>query len=112
MDGINQTGMASTVEPYEHVRPVESAAGDGAPAGVYRAVGDSEGTVTLLCVADGDGQRVNSGRLVHVETSTFRDAFEPAENPDAGLRPLQFVDGFVEELRMIAGALGRLFGRG
>ncbi|MFB6188866.1 MAG: hypothetical protein ABEI57_03195 [Halapricum sp.] len=49
--------------------------------GVYRVVGTSEGSVTLLRVGDADGRRINTGDITTVDRETFR-AFESAENPD------------------------------
>ncbi|MFC6727902.1 hypothetical protein ACFQDG_04520 [Natronoarchaeum mannanilyticum] len=56
------------------------------PDGVYRVVGTDDGTVTLLRVADADGQRVNSGEIVTVRSDELAECPE-AKNPD-GNRPL------------------------
>ncbi len=86
--------------PYDHYRPTDA----DYPDGVYRVVGtDANGTdgeVRLLEVADADGNRVNTGRVVAVPHENLA-AFEPADNPDSGFRPMQVVDGLVEELRMV-----------
>ena len=86
--------------PYDHYRPVDA----DYPEGVYRVVGtggnDEAGEVRLLEVADTDGRRVTTGRVLAVAREDLA-GFEPAENPDAGFRPMQVVDGFVEELRML-----------
>lgn len=87
--------------PYDHYRPVDA----DYPEGVYRVVGTGrndggEHTVRLLEVADAGGRRVNTGRVVAVSREDLA-GFEPAENPDSGFRPMQVVDGFLEELRML-----------
>ena len=48
-----------------------------------RVVGTGE-TVTLLRAADEAGRRENSGTVEHVDWETLAEAFERAENPDAG----------------------------
>jgi len=91
--------------PYDHYRPVDA----DYPDGVYRVVGtggNQEGDVRLLEVGDADGRRVTTGRVLSVPREDMA-GFEPAENPDAGVRPMQVVDGFVEELRMLADWLRR-----
>jgi hypothetical protein len=86
--------------PYDHYRPVDA---DYTEA-VYRVVGtgvdEGDGMVRLLEVADADGRRVTTGRLVVVPREDLA-GFEPAENPDSGFRPLQVVDGLLEEIRML-----------
>lgn len=86
--------------PYDHYRPVDA----DYPDAVYRVVGtgadDEDGELRLLEVADADGRRVTTGRVVSVPREDLA-GFEPAENPDSGFRPMQVVDGFVEELRML-----------
>lgn len=67
----------------EHYRPVEATH----PAGIYRVVGTSN-EVTLLQVANADGRRRHTGELIHVSAATIEEAFEPASDPDAGLRPI------------------------
>jgi len=63
---------------YDHVFPPDDA---GCPPGVYRVVGVTDGSVTLLRVADGDGRRVATGETLTVERDAFA-AFTPAPNPD------------------------------
>ncbi|MFB6282214.1 MAG: hypothetical protein ABEH40_09355 [Haloferacaceae archaeon] len=75
--------------PYDHYRP--PATGD-VPDGVYRVVGVADGSAVLLAVADADGRRINSGRLVRVPADRVAAAFEPAPNPDEGLRPGDALD--------------------
>lgn len=85
--------------PYDHYRPTDA----DYPDGVYRVVGtgtDEDGKVRLLEVADADGRRVTTGRVVAVPHEHLA-GFEPADNPDSGFRPMQVVDGLVEELRML-----------
>lgn len=78
-------------DPYDHYRPADAS---GVPDGVYRVVGvDDGGTVTLLAVADADGRRVNSGRLVRVAPGRVHADFERAPNPDAGVDLGVVVDG-------------------
>jgi hypothetical protein len=85
--------------PYDHYRSV----GDDHPDGVYRVVGVGE-RVTLLYVGAADGTRVVDGRVIRVPPSTFESAFEPAENPDSGVRlrrvPAAVVEWIVATLRM------------
>jgi len=85
----------SAPQPYDHYRP----AGADYPDDVYRVVGTGD-PVVLVVVADADGNRINSGTVVRVSADEL-DGFEPAENPDQGLRPGQLVGGLIEELRMI-----------
>jgi hypothetical protein len=88
------------LDPYDHLAP----SGDDYPGGTYRVVGLPEGSVTLLCVADDDGSRANTGVVIHVPREDL-DEFEPAENPDAGFSPARWVgnvvDGMVQEVRML-----------
>lgn len=90
--------------PYDHYRPADA----DYPEGVYRVVGTGteDGDIRLLEVADADGRRVATGRVVAVSPENLA-GFEPAKNPDAGFRPMQLVDGFVEELRMLVDWLRR-----
>lgn len=92
--------------PYDHYSPADADYHDG----VYRVVGTGgdggDGELRLLEVADADGRRVTTGRVLTVPREDLA-GFEPAENPDAGFRPLQVVDGFVEELRMLRDWLWR-----
>ncbi|ELY70627.1 hypothetical protein [Natrinema versiforme] len=66
---------------YDHLRPTDSDYADE----IYRVVGTSGETVTLLRVGDGDGRRVNTGDLERVSEAEL-EGFEPAANPD-GNRP-------------------------
>ena len=66
----------------DHVRPTT---GDY-PDGIYRVVGTSDESTTLLRVGDADGRRVTTGEIVRVADGDL-EAFEPAANPD-GNRPL------------------------
>ncbi|WP_408958922.1 hypothetical protein [Natrinema sp. 74] len=66
----------------DHVRPTDG----GYPDGIYRVVGTSNGTATLLRVGDADGRRITTGEVVRVAENEL-EAFAPAENPD-GNRPL------------------------
>lgn len=77
--------------PYDHYRP--PAASD-VPDGVYRVVGVADGSATLLAVADADGKRISSGRLVRVPADRVAADFEPAPDPDAGVRLGDAVDWF------------------
>jgi hypothetical protein len=83
--------------PYDHYRP-----SDGED-GVYRVVGTGE-PVVLLRVTDADGRRRNTGELRRVSREELA-AFERVENPDSGFRPMQVVDGMVEEVRMLVDRL-------
>lgn len=72
--------MASDVSDptvYDHYRPTEA----DVPRGVYRVVGTDGASVTLLRVADADGDRVHTGEVLAVDRETVA-TFAPAENPD------------------------------
>lgn len=73
--------MASPTS-YDHVSLSETEY----PDGIYRVVGTSDESVTLLRVGEPDGRRVNTGEVVTVDTEEFA-SLESAENPD-GNRPL------------------------
>jgi len=60
----------------DHVAPTDAEY----PGGVYRVVGTSDGTVTLLRVADGDGCRVHTGELLTVDADGV-ERFEPTDPP-------------------------------
>ena len=94
----------TTPSAYDHLRT--DGGGDYQP-GVYRVVGAGEGTVTLLRVTDGRGRRRSTGTVVTVHREDVRAAFEPAENPDAGFRPVAWLrnllSGTVRELRSLLG---------
>jgi hypothetical protein len=66
---------------YDHYRATEST---GLREGVYRVVGvnEDEDTVTLLLVADADGERIHTGKTISVKHSQL-DEVETASNPDA-----------------------------
>jgi len=61
---------------YDHVAPTDA----DYPPGVYRVVGTSDETVTLLRLTDGDGHRVHTGELVAVDADAFA-GFEPVDRP-------------------------------
>lgn len=67
------------------------------PPGIYRVVGTSEETVTLLRVGDADGRRITTGEVVTVDDAAL-EAFEPADDPD-GNRPLKAA--VTSELKMV-----------
>ena len=94
------TDDALEVSPYEHLRRADADA-------VYRVVGESRGTVTLLRVTDERGRRRATGEVVTLEHSTVEAEFERAPNPDAGIRPVAWlrnlVSGLVWELRHLTG---------
>lgn len=71
------------VSVYDHLRLTDTDYRDG----IYRVVGRTEDTVTMLRVGTKTGRRVNTGKLVTVPTTEL-DQFEPASNPD-GNRPLR-----------------------
>lgn len=64
--------------PYDHYRPTD----DVTDPGVYRVVGRPDGEVTLLRVADAEGNRVHSGRVERHPETAFPASFERADNPD------------------------------
>lgn len=63
---------------YDHVRVTDDA--DAAP-GVYRVIGTPDDAVTLLRVADTDGQRQHTGDVVSLPCSQW-STLEPVANPD------------------------------
>jgi len=75
------------------------------PAGTYRVVGVDETSVTLLRVTDSDGRRRSTGEVATV--SRPMDGFEPARNPDAGIRPIRWLrnqlQGVGWTVRMLTG---------
>jgi hypothetical protein len=48
---------------------------------IYRVVGATPDSVTLLRVSDGDGRRANTGEVITVPRDSL-DSFESAPNPD------------------------------
>ena len=62
---------------YDHVELQDS----DHPDGVYRVVGTTDETVTLLQVADADGQRVHSGDTIAMPTAAY-ESLPAATNPD------------------------------
>ena len=65
---------------YDHLRSTDPDDDDA----IYRVVGTSADTVTLLRVADGDGRRAHTGEVITLSRDAL-DGFEPAENPDGGV---------------------------
>jgi hypothetical protein len=76
----------------------------GDTSAVYRVVGTTDG-ITLLRVTDGDGRRTHTGDLRRVSEDELDSAFEPAENPDAGVSPVgvlrNLLQGMYWELRKL-----------
>jgi hypothetical protein len=54
-----------------------------ADAGIYRVVGTTGETVTLLKVGDAEDRRVHTGDIESVPRTTFDAAFTSAPSPDA-----------------------------
>lgn len=79
----------SSVVVYDHLRPV----GEDYPAGIYRVVGAGD-SIVLLRVTDGRDRRQATGELLSIPRDSISD-FEPAANPDTGLRPLAWVRGLL-----------------
>ena len=79
--------------------------GGSHPSGTYRVVGADETAVTLLRVTDGKGRRRATGEVVSVPLPI--DRFEPARDPDAGIRPIRRLrnqlDGLAWMVRMVTG---------
>jgi hypothetical protein len=73
--------MVTEPTVYDHLRPTTATV----PDGVYRVVGTDGKTVTLLHVADADGTRRSTGKLIRVEHADL-EGFTAAANPD-GNRP-------------------------
>ena len=72
---------------HDHYR----ATGDtGIPDGVYRVVGTDDGTVTLLLVGDGYGERIHTGRTVRVPRDKL-EQLKPAPDPDENRSPVDAV---------------------
>lgn len=82
------------------------ASGEAAAPGVYRVVGVGE-EVTLLRVTDGSGRRRSTGRVVRVAHPVLASSFEPAEDPDRGVRPRAWLgnalSGLVWTVRRLTG---------
>jgi len=57
---------------YDHLSPTDA----DCPDGVYRVVGSSDGTVTLLRITDADGRRAHTGEVATVDADAL-DGFEP-----------------------------------
>jgi hypothetical protein len=75
----------------DHLRPTDG----HLDPGVYRVVGAGP-PVALLRVATVEGRRLYSGELYRVDPDTLDAAFEPASNPDAGLRPVGFARNLLQ----------------
>ncbi|MEA5389205.1 hypothetical protein VB779_20780 [Haloarculaceae archaeon H-GB11] len=75
-----------TPERYDHLRPTT----DAYPDDIYRVVGTTESSVTLLRVGDEDGRRVHTGELVSVSHAAL-DGFKRAPNPDGNRSLAAFV---------------------
>lgn len=65
---------------YDHLRSTDPDDDDA----IYRVVGTSADTVTLLRVSDGDGRRAHTGEVLTLSRDAL-EGFEPAENPDGGI---------------------------
>ena len=74
--------MASS-SVYDHLQPTTPDYRDG----IYRVVGITEDTTTMLRIGTETGRRVNTGELIHVPVADL-DQFTSAPNPD-GNRPLR-----------------------
>lgn len=95
----------SDIEVGDHVRPKD----ETHPAGVYRVVGTGD-SIILLRITDEDDRRRATGELRSVPAGSVSN-FEPATNPDAGLRPLAWLrsllSGIYWEFRMVLDWLRR-----
>jgi len=80
------------MEVGDHYRP-----DDDATPGVYRVVGTGD-PVALLRVTDEGGRRAHTGDLRQVSRDEFDAAFEPAEDPDAGVSPVAAVRNALQGL--------------
>jgi hypothetical protein len=90
--------MDDDVSVYDHVcLPDRESSAVETASGVYRVVGVSEGTVTLLRVADTDGRRAHTGDLRTVECERL-GAFEPAANPDENRSQSAALAGMIDGL--------------
>jgi len=85
------------VEVGDHYRPTESASEATAQRGVYCVVGIGN-PVTLLRVADTDGRRRHTGKIVRIDRQVLAARFEPADDPDAGFSPLRWLRGLLQGL--------------
>lgn len=99
------SGEDSPIVVGDHLRPVDGTH----PAGVYRVVGTGD-PVALLRVTDEDDRRRATGKLLSVSADSL-SAFEPADDPDGGLKPLAWLRGLLSgtywELRMATDWLRR-----
>lgn len=80
-------------DPGDHYRPTA----DAYDPGIYRVVGTGT-EVALLRVTDGDGTRAHTGEVVYVPADRLDSAFEPADDPDAGLSPVGLVTNALQGL--------------
>lgn len=81
----------SQVAVFDHVRLPHV----DCPDGVYRVVGTSEETVTLLRVADADCRRAHTGELVTVDFDDLEET-ESVPNPDGNRSLVASIAGALE----------------
>lgn len=81
--------MPGDIDIYDHVRLTAT----GHPGGIYRVVGTTDETVTLLRVGDAEGRRVHTGEVTTVDRSVIADG-ELADNPDDGWAITSLLAGF------------------
>lgn len=87
--------MPADPSPSDFVRPNGDAvaeSGESVPDGIYRVVGTTPDSVTLLRVGDADGEREVTGTIYSVTRETYRESFESADEP-AGRGLLRAVVG-------------------
>lgn len=83
---------------------------DDHPAGVYRVVGTSEQSVTLLRVGDSDGTRVVTGEVVTVDHDDLEE-FESADPPEWDQSVAESVSATVEHVYWSLRAFGQQLAR-
>jgi hypothetical protein len=85
--------MSDELDVYDHVRLTVT----DHPDGVYRVVGTTDETVTLLRVGDPDGRRIHTGEVSAVDRAALDDA-EPADNPDDSWAITPFLTGLPKSI--------------
>lgn len=87
--------MPDDPSPSDFVRPngnTVTDSGESVSDGIYRVVGTTPESVTLLRVGDAEGDREVTGTVLRVSRETYRESFESADEP-AGRGLLRAVVG-------------------
>lgn len=76
--------MPDDPSPSDFARPsgdVSTESGESIPDGIYRVVGTTPDSVTLLRVGDAEGDREVTGTVLSVSRETYRESFESTSEP-------------------------------